>query len=181
MHAEAAGEQKQAAHAGRRAVRVLCRSALPFAVALAMPVAVAAPAGSAPQAVRDAECAFARSMASRDFSAFGSFVSEQAVFFGAAEVLRGKSAVLKGWQGFFEAASAPFSWAPDQVEVLADGQLALSTGLVRGPDGQAVLRFSSIWKLEGDQWRVVFDKGGPLSTAERERAGEADKLPCPRP
>ena len=59
-------------------------------------------------------------------------------------------------------AGESFSWAPDSVEVLADGTLALSTGPVRDPAGKATARFNSIWRQEEPGvWRVVFDKGQP--------------------
>ena len=112
--------------------------------------------------VMAAERAFARSMAERNPLAFAACLSEQAVFFSRQSVLRGKAAVVQGWQPFFEGAAAPFSWEPDAVEVLADGTLALSTGPVRNPQGQAIARFNSIWRQEAPgQWRVVFDKGQP--------------------
>jgi ketosteroid isomerase-like protein len=107
------------------------------------------------------ERAFARSMAARDFEAFGRHVADDTLFFGRT-VLRGRAAVLAGWKPFFDGADAPFSWDPDQVEVLASGQLALSTGLVRGPKGEAIGRFNSIWQRQGDgRWLVIFDKGSP--------------------
>jgi uncharacterized protein (TIGR02246 family) len=109
-----------------------------------------------------AERAFARSMAERDIAAFARLVAEDTVFFGGGKVLRGKAAVLEGWKAFFDGPAAPFSWEPDQVEVLASGQLALSTGPVRNPKGEVTARFNSIWQLQADgRWRVVFDKGGP--------------------
>jgi ketosteroid isomerase-like protein len=112
--------------------------------------------------VATAERAFARSMVQRDHAAFTALLSEQAVFFGDAEVLRGKAAVSAGWKRFFEGPQAPFSWEPDRVEVLADGQLALSTGPVRDAAGKVIARFNSIWRQEAPgHWRVVFDKGQP--------------------
>lgn len=116
--------------------------------------------------VFDAERAFARSMAERDHAAFTARLSEHAVFFAGARVLRGKAEVAAGWKPFYEAPAPPFSWEPDQVEVLADGQLALSTGPVRDPGGQVVARFNSIWRQEAPGvWRVVFDKGQPPDPA----------------
>lgn len=111
-----------------------------------------------------AEQAFARSMAERDLSAFGQHLSEQAVFFaGAGQVLRGKAAVIGGWAGYFQGPQAPFSWDPDQVEVLPDGSLAHSSGLVRNPAGVPLARFNSVWRQESPGvWRVVLDKGSPL-------------------
>jgi ketosteroid isomerase-like protein len=109
-----------------------------------------------------AERAFARSMAERDFAAFGRYVGEDCVFFSGSTPLRGRAAVLATWQAFFEGPAAPFSWEPDQVEVLASGDLALSTGPVKDPSGTVTARFNSIWQRQGDGvWRVVFDKGGP--------------------
>ncbi len=112
--------------------------------------------------VQAAERAFARTVAERDHAAFTALLSEQAVFFSAANVLRGKAAVAAGWKRFFEGPAAPFSWGPDRVEVLADGTLALSTGPVLDPAGKPIARFNSIWRLESPGvWRVVFDKGQP--------------------
>ena len=108
-----------------------------------------------------AERAFARSMAERDFAAFGRYVAEDCVFF-ADVPLRGRDAVLAAWKPFFEGAQAPFSWEPDQVEVLASGDLALSTGLVEDSSGAVTARFNTIWQRQADgRWLVIFDKGGP--------------------
>lgn len=109
-----------------------------------------------------AERGFARSMADRDFAAFGRYVADDSVFFSGTAALRGRTAVLAAWQPFFAGPTAPFSWEPDQVEVLASGELALSTGLVKNPEGAVTARFNSIWQRQTDgRWLVVFDKGGP--------------------
>ena len=71
--------------------------------------------------VRSAETAFAKSMADRDAAAFASLIGDEAVFFGNQSVMRGKTAVVAGWKRFFDGASAPFSWKPAEVEVLALG------------------------------------------------------------
>lgn len=125
--------------------------------------------------VAAAERAFARSMAERRHDDFVRHLGEHAVFFSDGRApLNGRAAVAAGWQPFFAGAEAPFSWEPDQVEVLGDGQLALSTGLVRNPKGRPVARFNSVWRLEAPGvWRVVFDKGSPLSEAERAAADAA--------
>lgn len=128
----------------------------------APPEVFAAQRDVAQQQVFAAERDFARSMADRDRAAFARFVADEAIFFGAGAPLRGKAQVLEGWSNYFDGPAAPFSWTPDQVEVLASGTLALSTGLVRDPQGKVVARFNSIWRLEAPgEWRVVFDKGSP--------------------
>ena len=128
--------------------------------------------GSPQEQVFAAERAFARSMADRSLQAFAGFVADEAIFFSGAAPLRGKAAVLAGWSRFFEGAAAPFSWAPDQVEVLPSGSLALSTGLVRDPAGTVIGRFNSIWRLEAPgSWRVVFDKGSPPDPGDMPATG----------
>lgn len=126
------------------------------------------PASAAPPSLRDqvwaAEVAFARTMAERDLKKFGDMVSDEAIFFAGTTALTGRAKVIEGWTGFFKESAAPFSWEPDQVEVLASGTLAISTGPVRDPAGKVIARFNSIWRLEaGNVWRVVFDKGSPPS------------------
>jgi ketosteroid isomerase-like protein len=112
------------------------------------------------QQVADTERAFARTMADRDHAAFSSFLSEETVFFTGPKPLRGKAAVAAAWKRFYEPAKAPFSWAPEQVQVLDSGTLAISSGPVFDPQGKKVATFTSIWRLEGPGvWRIVFDKG----------------------
>jgi ketosteroid isomerase-like protein len=109
--------------------------------------------------VRERERAFAATLAARDLRAFGTFVSDEALFYGRT-VLRGREAVVAGWTRFFEGAAAPFSWEPATVEVLDSGTLALSSGPVHDPTGRQIGTFNSIWRRESDgRWRVVFDKG----------------------
>jgi ketosteroid isomerase-like protein len=140
---------------------------LPLLAAFVLvPGGVAQPAVEAAEAqVFATERAFAKTMADRDLEAFGTFISDEAIFFSGDPPLRGREAVVAGWKRFFEGA-APFSWEPDQVVVLESGTLALSTGIVRDPTGVSVSRFDTIWRLEEDgAWRVIFDKGSPLPDA----------------
>lgn len=110
--------------------------------------------------VRAREEAFARTMADRDFEAFLSFISPEAVFFGREGALRGVEAIGAAWRPYFDGPEAPFAWTPDVVEVLDSGGLALTSGPVTLPDGSTAGRFNSIWRLDPDGvWRVVFDRG----------------------
>lgn len=123
-----------------------------------------ADAGKGREAIRRqviaTERAFARTMADRDFAAFQSFLSDEAIFFYGPTPLRGKAAVAAGWKRLFEKKEAPFSWEPADVEVLDSGTLALSTGPVRDPAGKQVATFTSVWRLEAPgTWRIVLDKG----------------------
>jgi ketosteroid isomerase-like protein len=112
------------------------------------------------QQVESTERAFAQTMADRNLQAFGQLVSEEAVFFSGPEPQHGREAVVQWWSRYFTESAAPFSWEPDQVEVLASGTLALSTGPVRDAQGKLIGRFASIWRQEQPgQWRIVFDRG----------------------
>ena len=105
------------------------------------------------------ERAFAKTMADRDLDAFKTFLAEDAIFFNGPQALRGREAVINAWSALYQGEQAPFSWDPDQVEVLDSGELALSTGPVLNPAGKCVGRFNSIWRLTEGEWFVVFDKG----------------------
>ncbi|MBS0568229.1 MAG: nuclear transport factor 2 family protein [Proteobacteria bacterium] len=113
--------------------------------------------------VEAAERAFAKTMADRNHAAFAAFLAEDAIFFGGKQPQRGKAEVAAGWKRYFEKPAAPFSWEPAQVEVLDSGQLALSTGPVRSPDGKIIATFNSIWQRQpSGAWRIVFDKGSEV-------------------
>jgi ketosteroid isomerase-like protein len=110
--------------------------------------------------VRSAEAAFAKSMADRDATAFASLIGDEAVFFGSKDVMRGKTAVVAGWKRFFDGPSAPFSWKPAEVEVLASGTLGMTSGPVFDLQGRRIGTFNSIWQRQKDgSWKVIFDKG----------------------
>ena len=145
---------------------------LALAGCTAMPMTPPAPAqidlSAAREQVRATERAFARTMADRDLQAFSGFLSEEAVFFSGPTPLRGKAAVTAFWSRFYEGPQAPFSWDPDEVEVLDSGTLALSSGPVKDPAGTVFARFTSIWRLEAPgQWRIVFDRGNPVAPAAK--------------
>lgn len=121
------------------------------------------------QAVADTERAFAKTMADRDLAAFARFLSAETVFQGAKAPLRGPEAVTAAWKKFFEGPQAPFSWEPDNVLVMTDGKLAISSGPVRDPQGKLIARFNSVWRQEGPGiWRIVLDMGN-------------DACDCPKP
>jgi ketosteroid isomerase-like protein len=138
------------------------KTLIAISLVLAMLPAFAADTAQLAEQVRAVETAFAKTMADRDWAAFKAFISAEAVFFGGQRILRGRDAVADGWKRYFEGAQAPFSWAPEQVEALASGTLALSSGPVFAADGTRTGTFQSIWRLEPDgRWRIVFDKGCP--------------------
>jgi ketosteroid isomerase-like protein len=144
-------------------------------------VAAAATNAELVEQVRQSERAFAKTMADRKLDAFAAYVSEEALFFGR-RVLRGRAAVVEAWKRFYEGPEAPFSWAPETVEVLDSGTLALSSGPVYDPQGKLTNTFSSIWRLEPDgKWRVIFDKGCPVCDEAAPKAEMPKKEPEKKP
>jgi ketosteroid isomerase-like protein len=124
-------------------------------------------AGAAPtnadlkKQVADTERAFAATMKARDHAAFAGFLADETVFFmGPGKPLHGKETVAREWKRFYDKPAAPFSWEPEEVEVLESGTLAISTGPVYDPGGKLISRFSSIWRQEAPgRWKIVFDRG----------------------
>jgi ketosteroid isomerase-like protein len=119
--------------------------------------------------VRCAELAFSHSAEERDHAAFAALVHPDARFSGGGGVLRGREAVAEGWSVFFTDDGPTIRWAPDSVEVLNSGDLALSQGpyelRTRDPQGKETLtggRFMSVWQRQDDgRWLIVFDAGTP--------------------
>ncbi|KQX01740.1 ketosteroid isomerase [Massilia sp. Root418] len=139
----------------------LARFAFTTALALASAAAGAAPSNAElKQQVADTERAFAATMQQRDLAAFSTFLSDETVFYSGPVPLRGKEQVTAFWKKFYEGREAPFSWEPDQVDVIDSGTLAHSSGPVYDPKGKLIARFNSVWRQEAPgKWRIVFDKG----------------------
>jgi ketosteroid isomerase-like protein len=111
--------------------------------------------------VRATEIAFAKTLADRDVKTFTRMIAPDVVWL-ADTTLRGPAQVLTRWQQYFDAATPPFSWTPEIVEVQEGGKLALSSGPVLAPDGKRIATYTSIWRREpGGEWRIIFDRGSP--------------------
>jgi len=138
------------------------RNMLAVALLMLPGLAVAQTSEDPREDVRRTESAFAKTMADRDHAAFASFLSADTVFLNRQGVRRGKASVAEAWKPFYEGKDAPFSWAPESVEVLESGGLGFSSGPVFDAAGQRIGTFNSVWRKEKDgAWRIVFDKGCP--------------------
>lgn len=112
------------------------------------------------QQVIDHERAFAATMAERDFPGFLHYLAGEAVFMEGDVTLRGRQAVAQSWRRYYDGARAPFSWEPEQVEVVESGTLAYSSGPVRNAAGQRLGTYHSVWRLDAPgRWTIVFDGG----------------------
>jgi ketosteroid isomerase-like protein len=158
------GEETRMKNISRGALGASCI----FLAACAAPTAPLTKGDAAREEVTATERAFAKTMADRDLKAFGTFLSDEAVFFSGPKPLRGKQAVIEAWTRFYAKPDAPFSWEPAVVEVLASGTLALSSGPVRDPQGKLIGCFSSIWRQDAPgQWKIVFDRGSGPQECEK--------------
>ena len=129
--------------------------------ALAAPLHAAESLADLAAQVRATEIAFAKTLADRDVKKFESMIAPDVIWL-ADQPLRGPAEVLTRWRKFFEGPTAPFSWAPETVEVQAGGMLALSTGPVMDPAGKRVATYTSIWRREASgEWKIIFDRGCP--------------------
>jgi ketosteroid isomerase-like protein len=143
------------------------RFVLPAVLGIALLGCAATPALPPPADARlevmARERAFAKTMADRDHAAFAGFIAEEAVFFSASTALRGRPQIVDGWARFYAGPNAPFSWQPDDVEVLASGAIALSSGPVRDANGKLIARFNSVWRRSAaGSWEIIFDKGSEV-------------------
>jgi len=112
--------------------------------------------------VRKVELSFARTMADRDAAAFASFLADETIFGSNGKASRGAKQVIERWKPFFEGPQAPFSWAPEFVEVLDSGTLALTQGPVKDPSGKRIGTFNSVWRRQSrGSWKIVLDNGCP--------------------
>ena len=117
--------------------------------------------------VRATEIAFAKTLADRDVKTFTSMIAPDVIWL-ADKPLRGPAEVLTNWQKFFDGPTAPFSWAPEIVEVQEGGKLALSTGPVLNAEGKRVGTYTSIWRREkSGKWLIIFDRGCPQCDCQK--------------
>lgn len=128
-------------------------------------------AGGPIEQVRNAELAFAKAFADRDKTAFFAMVADDATFLSGTTTSAGKQKVIEAWTRYFDAAEAPFSWAPERVSVSADGTLGLSTGPVYDARGRHSGSYISTWRKDAQgHWKIVFDSTGPSPAPMPEHA-----------
>jgi len=125
--------------------------------------------------VRCTEISFSQSVENQDVASFTSFIDADARFVGSS-ISRGPAAVTETWSVFFADGGPEIKWRPQYIEVLKDGNLALSRGPYRmithdadGKNSESWGTFNSVWRRQADDsWKVVFDAGNSSATAPSE-------------
>ena len=122
--------------------------------------------------VRCREIGFSQAAENKDVEAFASFIDADARFV-SNSVIAGPEAITEAWASFFAEDGPTIKWRPQFVEVLKDGELALTRGpyrmIARDAEGKQVEgwgTFNSVWRLQEDgSWKVVFDAGNAAGAA----------------
>jgi ketosteroid isomerase-like protein len=125
--------------------------------------------------VRCQEIAFSQSVENQDIALFTSFLDDDARFVGNS-VNRGPDEISAAWQVFFSDDGPAIKWRPQFVEVLEEGELALTRGpyrmITKDADGNPVEHwgtFNSVWRKNPDgEWRIIFDAGSTSATPPNE-------------
>jgi hypothetical protein len=132
-------------------------------------------AASVPTAV-DAEFEFARD-AQRigQWTAFRKWADKDAVMFNPQAV----------WAREFlkDRKDPPKSviWRPIHSFVSCDGRTAVNTGPWFRADGRPGGYFTTVWQHDKDNWRWVYDGGGPISSPPRNRFPTVHHADCRNP
>jgi ketosteroid isomerase-like protein len=148
-------------------IRTMMRSIVCVGLLFVASLASAQTNAELKEQVRRTEVAFAKTLADRNPAAFASFLAPDTVFLSNGKTSRGPAQVSDRWKGYFGGAQAPFSWAPEQVEVLDSGTLAMTSGPVLDPSGKRIGTFNSVWRRErGGEWKIVLDNGCPACNCD---------------
>ena len=148
-------------------IKVIIRVALPFVAASAI--------ADVADDVRCAEISFSQSVENHDITAFTSLIDADARFV-SSSISRGPVEVTEAWSVFFADDGPEIKWRPQFVEVLKEGDLALSRGpyrmITRDAEGKTTEHwgtFNSVWRKRADKsWKVVFDAGNVAAEAPSE-------------
>ena len=122
--------------------------------------------------VRCQEIAFSKSIETQDLTKFMSLIDADARFVSNV-VTKGPEAIAEAWSIFVADDGPKIKWRPQFVEVLTDGELALTRGpyrmVTKDETGQETVHwgtFNSVWRLQADgSWKVVFDAGSRANAA----------------
>ena len=126
--------------------------------------------GTAAEIVK-ADTDFAKSVADKNRERFLSLIADAATFNGGSpNELKGRDAIMKGWNDFFTADGPTLTWAPTKGEVIGAGDIGYTTGRSvlrsKGADGKPTERigqYVTVWKKQSDgSWKVIFDTGSNI-------------------
>ncbi len=124
--------------------------------------------GAKPEAaIVTADENFNKAVAEKNRATFLSFIADNAVFVGEESEMRGRDAIMKGWDAFFQKDGPTLEWQPTGAEVLVGGDVGHTVGRwvrrARGADGRTVQttgQYLTVWRKQRDGvWKVVYDIG----------------------
>lgn len=111
------------------------------------------------EAVRQADEAWAKAVASKSVDQTVAFYDGEAVTAGSAmPPCQGIGTIRAMWERMFSQPDFSLAWKVDKVIVIGSGAIALSTGIWRMPGPNATGLYFAVWrKLPDDQWKVLMD------------------------
>lgn len=155
----------------RPSTRAAGRLALVWMLLAAPGTAHAQDHATAVAQIMQADRDFAAAVAARNRAAFAGFIADATTFNGGTRnELRGREAVMKEWDAFFDPQGPSLTWAPLRGEVIGAGDVGYTVGrsLFRetAADGKVTERrgeYLTVWRHQADgSWKVVFDTGSSL-------------------
>jgi ketosteroid isomerase-like protein len=118
------------------------------------------------KALRDADAAWVKAVATKDLDRITSFYADDADFFPAnAPMAKGKSAIKEAWGKMIGAPGFSLSWEPTTAVAAKSGELGYTSGAykfsITGPDGKPIFdkgKYVEVWKKdEAGNWKVIAD------------------------
>ncbi len=118
------------------------------------------------KALRDADDAWVKAVATKDLGRITSFYADDADFFPSnAPMAKGKAAIQEAWGKMVGAPGFSLSWEPATAVAAKSGELGYTSGTykfsITGPDGKPIFdrgKYVEVWKKdEAGNWRVIAD------------------------
>ncbi len=124
-------------------------------------------------AIRDADAAWAKAIASKSIDQTLAFYDPESVTAGSAMFLaRGLPAFRENWAKLFDRPDFALAWKADRVVVTASATIAYSAGTWSMPGPDANGPYLAVWRKQPDgQWKVLIDAAWRAVPMSRSPAG----------
>ena len=128
------------------------------------------------QAIRAIDAAWVAAVAAGDFDKVASIYSDDAVFMPPNDVEKRGPDIRKDWAAMGTMKDVRLTFAPNRIEVDADGEMAIDVGTyefsMSAPDGSKVSdhgKYAQVWEKHDGVWKCAVDmynSSVPLPVAE---------------
>ncbi|HUF57551.1 MAG TPA: SgcJ/EcaC family oxidoreductase, partial [Thermohalobaculum sp.] len=102
--------------------------------------------------------AFEQAFNAGDAAAVAAFYTEDAVALPpGAPMVRGREAIQAMWQGAIDGGFTDLELTPEEIEVIGDTAIEMSTLSGTTADGPTTGKYIVVWKKSGDDWLLHRD------------------------